>query len=422
MERRNVLVPAPSDAWIPARSCLTHLECPECGARLDADRLQGLCPCGSPLLSRYDLARARRTLTTRSLSARSKGMWRYAEVLPVRDPSWVVSLGEGGTPLREAPRLGRFLGLRRLLVKDETGNPTGSFKARGLSAAISRARELGVRRVALPSAGNAASALSAYAAAAGLEARVFLPRDVPSLFPSECRAFGAEVTLVDGFITDCGRALAEVKDREGWFDVSTLKEPYRLEGKKTMGYELAEALEGRLPEAILYPTGGGTGLVGMWKAFEELEELGLCAGPRPRMISVQAEGCATVVRAFESGAARAVPVESPHTLAAGLRVPAAVGDRLMLRAIRESGGTALAVSDEEILHGTLLLARLEGIYGAPEDGAAVAGALRLRQRGFLEENTQAVLFLTGSGYKYQDVLERLAECRPVLEPFPGGLA
>lgn len=419
MEWTSVLGSIPGGTALPAASTLTHLECPECGAQLDAGRLQGLCSCGSPLLARYDLERARRSLATHPLAARRKDMWRYSEVLPVQDPSRVVSLGEGGTPLRAAPRLGRFLGLPRLLVKDETGNPTGSFKARGLSAAVSRALELGARRLALPSAGNAASALSAYAAAAGLEARVFLPRDVPALFPAECRAFGAEVTLVDGVITDCGRSLAALTEQEGWFDVSTLKEPYRLEGKKTMGYELAEALGGRLPGAVLYPTGGGTGLVGMWKAFEEMEALGLCSGPRPRMVSVQAKGCAPVVRAFESGAERAAPFERPHTLAAGLRVPSAVGDRLILRAIRESGGTALAVTDEEILHGTLLLARLEGVYGAPEDGAAVAGALRLRRSGFFKEDTEAVLFLTGSGYKYQDVLAGVADCAPVLRPFEG---
>jgi threonine synthase len=397
-------------------SCLSHLECPECRATLPADRPQTLCACGSPLLARYDLPAAARSLGRESAATRAPGAWRWSEVLPVRDPAHVLSLGEGGTPLRAAPRLGEFLGLKRLLLKDECGNPTGSFKARGLSVALSRARELGSRRVALPSAGNAASALCAYAAAGGMTARVYLPRDVPSLFPPECRAFGAEVVLVDGLITDCGRALAAVREPEGWFDVSTLKEPYRLEGKKTMGYELALDLGWRLPENIIYPTGGGTGLVGMWKAFEELEQLGLCDGPRPRMISVQAAGCAPVVAAFDSGAARGVPVESPHTVAAGLRVPAAAGDRLMLRALRDSGGTATAVTDAQLLWGTLLLARLEGICAAPEAGAAVAAAARLRREGFLTEDSETVLFLTGSGYKYPEVLAGLSE------RFAGGLA
>jgi threonine synthase len=392
-----------------AGSCLTGLECPECRATLPADRGRTLCACGSPLLARYDLARAARTLTRASVGARGRGVWDWTEVLPLADRGNVISLGEGGTPLRRAPRLGRLLGLSNLWLKDECGNPTGSFKARGLSVAVSRARELGETRVALPSAGNAASALCAYAAAGGLTARVYLPRDVPALFPDECRAFGAEVVLVDGVITDCGRALAEVRELEGWCDLSTLKEPYRLEGKKTMGYELARDLGWRLPGNIIYPTGGGTGLVGMWKAFEELAQLGLADGPRPRMISVQAEGCAPVVRAFEAGAARATPVAAPHTVAAGLRVPAAVGDRLMLRALRESGGTATSVTDAQLLWGTLLLARLEGIYAAPEDGAAVAAAARLRGEGFLAEDSETVLFLTGSGYKYQDVLQGLPE-------------
>ena len=397
-------------------SCLARLECPECGTQLPPDRLHGLCTCGSPLLARYDLARARRTLDRAGSATRPPGLWRWSEVLPVRDPAHVLDLGEGGTPLRPAPRLGARLGLSRLLLKDETGNPTGSFKARGLAVAVSRARELGASRLALPSAGNAASALCAYAARGGLTARVYLPRDVPALFPEECRAFGAEVVLVDGVITDCGRALAAVREKEGWFDVSTLKEPYRLEGKKTMGYELAQQLGWRLPGNIIYPTGGGTGLVGMWKAFAELQELGLAGPPRPRMITVQAEGCAPVVRAFHAGAERAAPAEHPHTVAAGLRVPSAVGDRLMLRALRESAGTAVSVTDEELLFGTQLLARLEGIYPAPEDGAAVAAAYRLRRAGFLEEDSETVLFLTGSGYKYPDVLAGLAE------RFPEGVA
>ncbi len=384
-------------------SLLTHLECGHCGRRFEPERPWNLCTdCGKPLLARYDLTAARGCIDRDGLAAREPSLWRYGELLPVRDARLRISLGEGWTPLLAARRLGEALGLTNLLVKEEGLNPTGSFKARGLSVAVSRARELGVRELSIPSAGNAAGALAAYAARAGLVAHVFMPRDVPRPFVSECRTLGAAVTLVDGVITDCGRVAAEGVRQHGRFDMSTLKEPYRVEGKKTMGYELAEQLGWTLPDAIVYPTGGGTGLVGMWKAFAELTELGwIPAGPRPRMVAVQTEGCAPMVRAFEQGRAFAEPWPGPRTVADGLRVPSAVGDFLILRALRESGGTAIAVSDEEMLEGARLLGRTEGIFAAPEGGATVAAARRLRASGWLGTQERVVLFNTGSGHKYE---------------------
>ncbi len=387
-------------------SFLTHLECGHCHHVLDADRLWNLCPeCAKPLLARYDLAAARERVDRDALAARAATLWRYRELLPVRDPGRSVSLGEGWTALLPAPRLGAELGLPRLLVKEEGLNPTGSFKARGLSVAVSRALELGARELSIPSAGNAAGALSAYAARAGMAAHVFMPRDVPRPFISECRALGARVTLVAGVITDCGRVAAEEARRHGRFDVSTLKEPYRVEGKKTMGYELAEQLGWTLPDVIVYPTGGGTGLVGMWKAFAELEELGWISGRRPRMVAVQTDGCAPIVRAFDQGREFAEPWTDPHTVAAGLRVPAAVGDFLILRALRESRGTAVAVSDEEMMAGARLLGQAEGIFAAPEGGATAAAARRLAAGGWLHPDERVVLFNTGSGHKYEHLWE-----------------
>jgi len=342
---------------------LSHLECAWCGQQYDADRLWNLCPeCGKPLLARYDLQTAAQTLTPTDFATRESTMWRYRELLPVRNPDRALTLGEGWTPLIHARRLGAELDFAGLYIKDESLNPTGSFKARGLSAAISRATELGVSAVSIPSAGNAAGAMSAYAALAGLEAHVYMPRDVPTAFVTECRALGAQVTLIEGLITDCGRRAAEEGRDRGWFDVSTLKEPYRLEGKKTMGYELAEQLGWILPDVIIYPTGGGTGLIGMWKAFDELERLGWIDARRPRMVTVQAEGCAPMVRAFESGAEFAAPWEDAVTDAAGLRVPSAIGDFLILRALRESNGTALAVSDGEMMDAVRLLGRTQGLF------------------------------------------------------------
>ncbi len=388
-----------------AESRLGWLECSDCRHSWDVDELHGLCRrCDGVLLARYRLEEAARTLHRRALwERRDRTLWRYAEVLPGSEAP--LTLGEGGTRLARAPDLGRALGLDDLWVKDESSNPTGSFKARGMATAVTMARKLGVRRIALPSAGNAGGAAAAYAALAGLGVDLFLPRWTPTPFRLEAAAYGARVHLVDGDIADCGVHVREGSAEHGWFDLSTLKEPYRLEGKKTLGYELAEQLEWRLPDVVVYPTGGGTGLVGMWKAFEELEQLGLLEpdARRPRMISVQAERCAPIVRAFESGAERAERWRDPRTYASGLRVPAAVGDRLILRALRDSGGAALAVSDEAMAEGQLQLARLEGIFGAPEGGAAVAAARALREAGRVDAGERVVLFNTGTGLKYPEI-------------------
>lgn len=385
---------------------MTHLECSLCGKEYAADELQGMCPdCARPLLARYDLetirASSRDTLITREPT-----MWRYRALLPVRDEREVMSLGEGFTPLLHATRLGAELGLPHLYIKDEGLNPTGSFKARGLAVAISRARELGVSEVVIPSAGNAAGAMAAYAAKAGLRAHVFMPSDVPTPFRLECQAYGAEITLVDGLITDCGREARRGAERHGWFDVSTLKEPYRLEGKKTMGYELAEQFDWELPDVIIYPTGGGTGLIGMWKAFEELADLGWIGHHRPRMVSVQATGCAPIPRAFHADEKFATPWEGAQTVAAGLRVPAAVGDFLILRALRESNGAAVAVSDESLVEAQMRMARLEGIFACPEGGATLAALETLLAQGWVSPDERFVLFNTGTGLKYPGVFER----------------
>jgi threonine synthase len=332
--------------WTLTMSFLTHLECALCGQELEADRLWNLCPsCDKPLLARYDLKAASRAVTPEKLAGRASNLWRYRELLPVRDPRYALCLGEGFTPLIHATRLGEIFGFAHLFIKDEGLNPTGTFKARGLAVALSRAWELGVEEVSIPSAGNAAGAMSAYAALAGMGAYVFMPRDAPQSFVAECRALGAEVTLVDGLITGCGRISIQEARQFGRFDVSTLKEPYRLEGKKTMGYELAEQLGWKVPNVIIYPTGGGTGLIGIWKAFDELEQLGWIGPQRPRMVAVQSEGCAPMVTAFHQGREFAQPWQGASTIADGLRVPAAVGDFLILRTLRESGGTAVAVSD-----------------------------------------------------------------------------
>jgi threonine synthase len=385
-------------------SLLSHLECGLCGERLDADRLWNLCPrCGKPLLARYDLDAARAAVKPADLAGREPTMWRYRELLPVRDDAFKLSLGEGFTPLERAGRLEAETGLGPLYVKDEGLNPTGSFKARGLSAAVSRAYELGVASVSIPTAGNAGCAMSAYAAAAGMEAHVFMPADVPKPFINECRVLGARVTLIDGLITDCGKAAREGIEKFGRFDVSTLKEPYRIEGKKTMGYEVAEQMGWRLPDVIIYPTGGGTGLVGMWKAFAEMERLGWTGRRRPRMVTVQSDGCAPMVRAFHDGKEFAEPWADAHTIADGMRVPAAVGDFLILRALRESGGTAVAVADAEILAATYLLGKTTGIWPAPEGGATLAALLRLRKDGWVKDGESVVLFNTGNGAKYSHV-------------------
>jgi len=335
-------------------------------------------------------------------------MWRYRELMPLLDGESPVSLGEGFTPLFHAEALGRTIGLDRLYVKDESLNPTNSFKARGQSAAITRAKYLGARTIALPTAGNAGNAAAAYAAAAGLACEVFMPQDVKQPFVDECLLYGARVTLVDGLITDAGRLAAEKGGPLGWYDVSTLKEPYRIEGKKTMAYELAEQLAWQWPDWIVYPTGGGTGMVGMWKAFDELEEIGwMPRGRRPRMVSVQADGCAPIVRAFEQGAEKAPAWENAATIADGLRVPRAIGDFLILRAIRESGGTALAVSDQEMIEGMLTAGRTEGISAAPEGGATIAAVRRLVAAGTIRASESVVLFNTGGALKYLEVIRNL---------------
>jgi threonine synthase len=384
----------------------SHLECSRpCGAgRFNPRERHHLCTCGAPLLARYDLVGAR-TWKRESLCDREASLWRYRELLPLFPGESPVTLGEGFTPLIHATRLGRALGLSQLHIKDESLNPTNSFKARGQSTAVTRARALGATTLSVPSAGNAGCAMAAYAARAGLEARVFLPRDVKRPFVDECALYGATTALVDGLITDAGRLAAETGRPLGWYDVSTLKEPYRLEGKKTMGFELAEQLGWRWPDWIVYPTGGGTGLIGMWKAFEELEAIGWIApGRRPRMVSVQADGCAPIVRAFEAGRDRAEPVVGAHTIADGLRVPAAVGDFLMLRVLRESGGTALSIPDAAMVDGMRRLGSSEGISGAPEGGAALAALDRLLAAGKISSDDVIVLFNTGGALKYLDVL------------------
>jgi threonine synthase len=348
----------------------------------------------------YDLDRAQESLTRESLRDRSPTLWRYEEVLPVEDRSNRITLGEGMTPLLKAERLGERLGLHHLYIKDESLNPTASFKARGMAVAVSMAKELGATKLAVPSAGNAAGALAAYAAKAGLEAFIFMPKDTPKANIIECEQTGAHVTLVDGLITDCGRIVGERKTAEGWFDVSTLKEPYRVEGKKTMGYELAEQFGWELPDVILYPTGGGTGLIGMWKAFDEMERMGWIGSQRPRMISVQAEGCAPIVRAFETGLKSGAEIANAHTIASGLRVPRAIGDFIMLDILRQSGGRAIAVTDEDLLAAVKEIGAAEGLFVAPEGGACLPALKQLIDRGEVSRDERVVLFNTGSGLKY----------------------
>jgi threonine synthase len=389
-------------------SFFAHLECSvPCGApTLDPRQRHHLCTCGAPLLARYDLARAR-SWSRDSLEGRDPNMWRYREMMPLFDGEAPVTLGEGFTPLIHARALGATLGLDRLYIKDESLNPTNSFKARGQSAAITRAKYLGARTIALPTAGNAGNAAAAYSAAAGLACEVFIPRDAKRPFIDECRLYGAHVTLVDGLITDAGRMAAEKGGPLGWYDVSTLKEPYRIEGKKTMAYELAEQMDWVWPDWIVYPTGGGTGMVGMWKAFDEIERIGwIDPGRRPRMVSVQAENCAPIVRAFQQGTEKAQPWEGASTLADGLRVPRAIGDFLILRAVRESGGTALSVSDRSMVEGMLTIGACEGVSAAPEGGAALVAIQRLIADGSIKPNDSVVLFNTGGALKYLDVLSR----------------
>jgi len=383
-------------------SNITHLECSLCATRFEPHRVHNLCSCGGTLFVRYDLPEIRAIWTRDQVRSARPDLWRYLPVLPPQRPESIVSLGEGMTPLIRAPRLGAAIGSEQLWVKDEGLNPTASFKARGMTTAITMAKELGIRKIAIPSAGNAASAAAAYAAAAGIEAHIFMPKDVPQSNYIECKTLGATVTLVDGLISDCARIVAERKDQEGWFDMSTLREPYRVEGKKTMGYEVAEQFDWELPDAIFYPTGGGVGMIGMWKAFHELEQLGWIGVRRPKMIAVQAAGCQPIVRAFEQGAERSEFWQNASTIAAGLRVPKPLGDVLILNILRESAGSAIAISDEDILDPGRELASLEGIFAAPEGAACVAAARKLIASQFLKPADRMVLYNTGSGLKYLD--------------------
>jgi threonine synthase len=383
---------------------LKHLECSACGLQHEWSRLQNLCrSCHKPLLAIVDLAAASRTLTRETLGMREKTLWRYREVLPLPGDTEPVSLGEGGTPLLRAQKFATDIDL---WIKDESLNPTQSFKARGMSVAVSMAKYLGATKLAAPSAGNAGGALAAYAARAGLEAHIFMPRDTPRANVIECRELGAHVTLLDGLITDCGAEIARRKEKEGWFDLSTLKEPYRIEGKKTLGYELAEQLNWQLPDAILYPTGGGTGLIGMWKAFDEMEVLGWIGNKRPRMFSVQASGCAPIVRAFTAGEKTAAEFPNAHTIASGLRVPKAIGDFFILKILRDSHGSAIAVDDEEMIRVTRDVGSNEGLFVCPEGAACFAALKSLQRAGKITPGGRVVIFNTGSGIKYLDCYER----------------
>ena len=383
---------------------IAYLECTRCGQRLSADRPQTVCPKdGGVLYVRYNLSDLKKNFKLTSLAGRAPSMWRYAEVLPDAEP---VSLGEGFTPMlasREFPKV---------YIKDEGLNPTGSFKARGLAAAVTMAKAYGLRKLAIPSAGNAGSACAAYAAAAGLEAHIFMPLDVPQANRVECETYGAHVTLIDGLISDCARAVADRKEKEGWFDVSTLKEPFRVEGKKTMGYEVVEQLGGRLPKAIIYPTGGGVGLIGMWKAFAEMEELGWIGAERPRMVVVQSTGCAPIVKAWNEHKSSSEAWREAATVAAGLRVPKAYGDYLILDILRKSDGIAVAVTDDEIMDALRHWGRVEGVFAAPEGAAALAAYRKLRASGFFSPQDSVVLFNTGSGLKYLDVIDKQKRSAP----------
>src|SRR5260370_700942 len=396
---------------------VVELECSACGKKYDASLEQHLCTCGKALMAGYALRRAAATLRLENLKTRPRTLWRYSEILP-NDPP--ISLGEGMTPLVHAERLGASIrcgpggkegrggegGLKRLYIKDEGLNPTGSFKARGMTAAVSRAKQLGAKALAAPTAGNAGGALAAYAAAAGIPAVIVMPADTPSANVMECQAFGAKVVKLNGLISDCGKYVAERKDREGWYDVSTLKEPYRVEGKKTMGYELWEQFGGKLPDGIFYPTGGGVGLIGMCKAFDEMQKMGWIGSERPRMVAVQAEGCAPIVKAWEAHQSTAQFFPNAATIASGLRVPGPLGDLLILSMLRQTKGTAITVPDREMLQAGRELASLEGIFAAPEGAATVVAARKLAASAWIKPQDDVVLFNTGTGYKYAEACKR----------------
>ncbi|MGW8178722.1 MAG: threonine synthase [bacterium] len=392
----------------------THLECSACGEKHDADRVQTVCKkCGKPLFARYDLEAVKESVTRRELVAREASMWRYYELLPMKHRKNIVTLGEGWTPLTPAPSVGKEIGLKNLWIKDEGIIPTGSFKARGLGMAISKAKELGITSVALPSAGNAAGAMAAYGARAGMKVYVFMPKDAPKVNMVECQALGAKVVLVDGLISDAGKLVKEGTEEMKWFNVATLGEPYRVEGKKTMGIEVAEQMDWKLPDVIIYPTGGGTGIIGMWKVFDELEELGWIGSERPRMVSVQAEGCAPIVKAYEEGKKESTFFQNAETKASGLRVPKALGDFLVLNAARESGGKCIAVSDEEIMEGVSDISKHEGMFVCPEGAATYAALKKMIAEGSVDKSDKVVLFNTGSGLKYTDLFKVDA---PIVDP------
>ncbi|HEX7128050.1 MAG TPA: threonine synthase [Thermodesulfobacteriota bacterium] len=401
-----------------AFSFMTHLECPRDGQRVDADRVQHLCGCGSPLLVRYDLEAVRRALPREALAGREPSPWRYHELLPVRDPKRVVTLGEGMTPLLPLPRLGAAIGLPKLVMKDEGVNPTGTFKARGAATGISRASELGVRAVAMPTNGNAGGAWAAYGARAGIEVVLCMPTDAPPMSVLESVAVGATAYMVRGQISDAGRMIAAAAAARGWYEAATLKEPYRIEGKKTMGYEIAEQIDWRLPDAILYPTGGGVGIIGIYKALLEMEALGWVRRPFPKLVAVQAAGCAPIVKAYEEGKDASVPWEGAETVAQGIRVPKALGDFLVLEAVRATGGTCIAVEDRDTMQGLRDVSRLEGTFVCPEGAALVPAARALLARGFLRPDDTVLLLNTGTGLKYPGILETKLPVLNVGDPLP----
>jgi threonine synthase len=378
-----------------------HLECSKCGNKLEAERPWNLCSiCGKPLIVLYNLKKIRKQIQREDLAQRPPNIWRYQEMLPLTHTKNMLTLGEGYTPLIHARRLGDLLGFGNLYIKDESQNPTGSFKDRGMAIAVARARELGIEELSLPSAGNAAVSMSAYAALANMKSYVYMPKDVPKTFVVECIARGAKVKLIDGYITHCGQQAAQDAAQYKRFDMSTLKEPYRIEGKKTMGFEIAEQFNWSLPDVIIYPTGGGTGLIGMWKAFEELKNLGWIKSKLPRMVSVQAKGCAPIVRAFNANKDSATPWREVTTIADGLRVPAAIGDFLILRTLKESKGTAVAVPDSAMLEAIMQIGSYEGIFCSPEGAATFVAFKYLRQQEWIRENEKVVLFNTANGLKY----------------------
>jgi len=385
---------------------VVDLYCKLCEKRYSADEPLRLCECGRPLFVQYDLDKVKNAVTKEMIRERTENMWRYREMLPVKEDENILSLGEGYTPLFHTESLGKDIGLKNLYLKDEGVNPTGSFKARGLCMAVSKAKELGMKKICLPTAGNAGGAAAAYGAKGGMEVMISMPGTTPSCFKAEAVALGAKLLFVDGSIVDAGKYLKTQVD-DSWYDVSTLKEPYRVEGKKTMGLDLAEQMNWELPDVIIYPTGGGTGLIGMWKAFNELEEIGWIGSKRPRMVSVQADGCAPIVKAFHDNTKFAEPWQNPTTVAAGLRVPQAVGDFAMLEVLRESGGTGVMVSDDELMEGVKLVGKHTGIFAAPEGGAALIAVRKMLESGEIKPDEKVVVFITGSGLKYTDTIGSL---------------